>query len=462
MSNLYGVLGLTTGADPGQVKAAFHALAKSSHPDVNTRDASAAKRFKKINDAYEILSDPQKRAVYDLGLRHERAQTRWRFWNTMVITTASFTITVGCGLYFLLHHGGRQVAQARETTAVPRSSRPTPQPNDLREPGERSPVPILTKSSDIRKSGRASERATTEHLPTSEALPPPMSEPPVAERAVTPAAGESGKAFAASGLPLAAPIRQAKSEQATPSTAEPPVEARASAPTTDQPEKTTAATEAPGAVPTIPEPQAERAQALHFYALGMERIGRGDVAAARSLFLLAARKGSVRSMRALAGTYDPAQLAELKVLGMSSNFDAAREWYEKVGDHDAITAAEQVAREEAAAEELRKMSKPAAGLAQFRAAYLSGEGLAYVAVNDETGEQIYRYGDPSRSKAKKHAQTYALFLCDTPYVFTPRKAEDLAALLRATVVSPGDPEFGDLDAKYLSACPGAKSAIPRN
>jgi hypothetical protein len=431
MSNLYGVLGLTTAADPGQVKAAFHALAKSSHPDVNTRDATAAKRFKEVNAAYEILSDPERRAVYDLGLRHERADTRWRFWNTMVITTASFTITVGCGLYFLLHHGGRQVAEAHETTAVAKSSRPTPQPNN-------------------------------ERLLASKPAPPTVTEPPVAERAFTSSVADNQKVIAASGLPPSALIRQAKSEQATPSTAEPPLEARPSTPTIDQPEKTIIATGASGAPPTIPDPQAERAQTLHLYALGMERIGHGDVVAARSLFLLAARKGSVRSMRALAGTYDPVQLAELKVLGMSSNFDAAREWYEKVGDRDAITAAEQVAREEEAAEELRKMAKPAAGLAHFRAAYLSGDGLAYVAVNDETGEQIYRYGDPSRSKAKKRAQTYTLFLCDTSYVFTSRKPEDLAALLRATVVSLGDPEFADLDAKYVSACPGAKSAIPRD
>jgi hypothetical protein len=194
--------------------------------------------------------------------------------------------------------------------------------------------------------------------------------------------------------------------------------------------------------------------------MGMEHIGRGDVVAARSLFLLAAKKGSVRSMRALAGTYDPVQLAKLKVLGMNSNFDAAREWYEKVGDHDAIADAERVAREEAA-DELRKKFTPAADLARFRAAYLSGDGLAYVVVNEETGEQIYRYGDPSRSKAKKNAQ-YTLFLCDTPYIFSPREPEDLAALLRATVVNPWDSEFDQLDAKYLSICRGARSAIPRD
>ena len=437
MSNLYGVLGLTAGADPGQVKTAFHALAKRSHPDINTSDATALQRFKEINEAYEILSDPERRAVYDLGRKHERAETRWRFWNTMMITAVSFTITVGCGLYLLLHHGGRQNADAHAATDVTRSS---------------------SRSAANDKSPAKAERLLTSGPP-----PRSVTEPSTAGGSVT--ATKTEKTVAAirpSGLPPSSPVRQAKSGQAPPSTAQQQVEVHASTPTTDQPEKTAVVSRASGAVPSTPDPQEERAQALHLYVMGMERIGRGDVVAARSLFQLAAKKGSVRSMRALAGTYDPVQLAELKVLGMSPNFDAAREWYEKVGDLDAIAAAEQVARAEEAAGELRRMSNPVANLAQFRAAYLSGEGLAYVAVNDETGEQIYRYGDPSRSKARKNAQTYTLFLCEIPYVFTPRKPEDLAALLRATVVSPGDLEFGDLDAKYLSACPGTKSAIQRN
>jgi curved DNA-binding protein CbpA len=98
---MYDVLGLTAGADPGQVKAAFHALAKSSHPDVNAGDANAAMRFKDINAAYEILSVPEKRAAYDLGLEHKHAETHRRVWKAMATTAASFLITVGSGLYFL-------------------------------------------------------------------------------------------------------------------------------------------------------------------------------------------------------------------------------------------------------------------------------------------------------------------------------------------------------------------------
>jgi hypothetical protein len=101
-------------------------------------------------------------------------------------------------------------------------------------------------------------------------------------------------------------------------------------------------------------------------------------------------------------------------------------------------------------------------LAQFRAAYTSGDGLAYVVINDANGEHVYRYGDASRSTAKKDTRGYMLFTCNAPHVFIPQKAEDKVALTKATVVKPSDPRFAELDAKYLSGChnPMVKSAIP--
>jgi hypothetical protein len=101
-------------------------------------------------------------------------------------------------------------------------------------------------------------------------------------------------------------------------------------------------------------------------------------------------------------------------------------------------------------------------LAQFRAAYTSGEGLAYVVVNDEQkGQQIYRYGDASRAAAKKDQRGYMLFTCASPHVLIPERPEDKAALLKAEVVKAGSPRFAELDAKYLANCrnPFVKSAI---
>jgi curved DNA-binding protein CbpA/LysM repeat protein len=69
MPDYYEILGLTHEADTEEIKSAFHRLAKISHPDLNAGDATAESRFKKFNQAYETLSDSEKRAAYDLELR---------------------------------------------------------------------------------------------------------------------------------------------------------------------------------------------------------------------------------------------------------------------------------------------------------------------------------------------------------------------------------------------------------
>ena len=61
----YEVLGLEKGADDAAIKKAYRALAKKYHPDVNPGNAEAEAKFKEINEAYDVLSDPDKRAKYD-------------------------------------------------------------------------------------------------------------------------------------------------------------------------------------------------------------------------------------------------------------------------------------------------------------------------------------------------------------------------------------------------------------
>lgn len=60
----YEILGLSKGASNDEIKAAFRKLARQYHPDVN-KEADAEEKFKEINEAYGVLSDPQKRAQYD-------------------------------------------------------------------------------------------------------------------------------------------------------------------------------------------------------------------------------------------------------------------------------------------------------------------------------------------------------------------------------------------------------------
>jgi curved DNA-binding protein len=61
----YEVLGVPRTASQKDIRAAFRRLARQHHPDVNPSDPAAAERFKEINEANEVLSDPEKRRKYD-------------------------------------------------------------------------------------------------------------------------------------------------------------------------------------------------------------------------------------------------------------------------------------------------------------------------------------------------------------------------------------------------------------
>jgi len=61
----YEVLGVNRGASAEEIKKAYRLLARKHHPDVNRKDEDADATFKEINEAYEVLSDPQKKSMYD-------------------------------------------------------------------------------------------------------------------------------------------------------------------------------------------------------------------------------------------------------------------------------------------------------------------------------------------------------------------------------------------------------------
>lgn len=61
----FKVLGVDRGADADTIKRAFRRLARQYHPDVNPGDASAEAKFKEVSEAYEVLSDPDKRRRYE-------------------------------------------------------------------------------------------------------------------------------------------------------------------------------------------------------------------------------------------------------------------------------------------------------------------------------------------------------------------------------------------------------------
>ena len=61
----YEVLGVSKGASEEEIKKAYRKLAKQNHPDLHPGDKEAEERFKEINEAYGILSDPEKKSRYD-------------------------------------------------------------------------------------------------------------------------------------------------------------------------------------------------------------------------------------------------------------------------------------------------------------------------------------------------------------------------------------------------------------
>src|ERR671922_1031529 len=80
----YQTLGVSKSASEKEIKQAFRKLARKFHPDVNPGDKSAEARFKEINEAYEVLGDPDKRRKYDeLGANwrmYEQAQQQGQGW----------------------------------------------------------------------------------------------------------------------------------------------------------------------------------------------------------------------------------------------------------------------------------------------------------------------------------------------------------------------------------------------
>src|SRR5882724_8759503 len=65
MADYYQTLGVNHEADVEEIRKAYRRLARKHHPDLNPGDKAAEDRFKKVQEAYDILSDPKKKQMYD-------------------------------------------------------------------------------------------------------------------------------------------------------------------------------------------------------------------------------------------------------------------------------------------------------------------------------------------------------------------------------------------------------------
>jgi TPR repeat protein len=99
----------------------------------------------------------------------------------------------------------------------------------------------------------------------------------------------------------------------------------------------------PGPTP-LPLSSAERERAQGLHAKGVEQLERGNLVAARKFFERATEAGLAQSAVALAGTYDPDELATMKVIGLQPDIAVARKWYEKARELGAAEASERLRR----------------------------------------------------------------------------------------------------------------------
>ena len=77
--DLYQRLGFKRGASEAEIKKAYRSLAKQLHPDRNKDNPKAAKRFGEVTEAYDLLSDKDKRARYDRGEIDEEGNPKMPF-----------------------------------------------------------------------------------------------------------------------------------------------------------------------------------------------------------------------------------------------------------------------------------------------------------------------------------------------------------------------------------------------
>jgi molecular chaperone DnaJ len=111
-TDYYEVLGIERGASEAEIKRAYRQLARRHHPDVAQDKSKGDSHFKEINEAYETLSDPQKRRMYD---RYGHAATNGAGANAGFGPFAGFGAADGFGDLFDMFFGARGQASQRPT-----------------------------------------------------------------------------------------------------------------------------------------------------------------------------------------------------------------------------------------------------------------------------------------------------------------------------------------------------------
>ncbi len=110
--NYYKILGISKDASPEEIKKAYRKLALKYHPDRNKGDKVAEERFKEINEAYAVLSDPEKRKQYDAfgSTEFHRRYSQEDIFNNFDFGNAFQDLGIGGDAFGRIFFGGRRGA----------------------------------------------------------------------------------------------------------------------------------------------------------------------------------------------------------------------------------------------------------------------------------------------------------------------------------------------------------------
>ena len=195
MRDLYSVMGVPRRATSDEIKAAYRALAKRYHPDVNAGDEEGEWRTKEINRAYTTLGDPEARVAYDLELAHQRAAARRGFWRSAAIGAATCILMASTVWVLMVWRQNAAILQAQK-------AEPTVLVGD-ESPGTAQPAQVVASRGSA-AGGRDGHEASSEMAIAS--VPGLSGEPPsFAAREMPSAPPGDGERLPAASAPTAEP-----------------------------------------------------------------------------------------------------------------------------------------------------------------------------------------------------------------------------------------------------------------
>lgn len=131
MKDFYAILGTDINCTPSDIREAYRKLSKKFHPDLNGNDSYFESRFREIREAYETLSDPNRRSLYDAGLKRPAPATvvkQPRSHTTalnIAFTVTLLVITVIFGTYVYRSLNGGKAAKVSPMAVVSAAPVPT-------------------------------------------------------------------------------------------------------------------------------------------------------------------------------------------------------------------------------------------------------------------------------------------------------------------------------------------------